>query len=299
MPPEAPPVLRAAFEASGSGAWLMRTVIECRLDHAHGFRLMLSLGDDRVRGDRQATEARLIGGQVDVIDTDWLSLARHRDAGLPLVAMAPYGAIFGALVARGEDGPDSLEALPGRRIGFVHAADKNWLLLRAACRERGFDPARDCLPRACGSKSALLAEFAAGRLDAALLYWHQVPSLLARGDARELCDLLELLPAEGGRAVPSTFFACTEALLAARPEAVAGFARAVDAASTLLRGDASLWQRMSGAEGRVGDALREKWLARVGLPWHPAMTTALQALARRLAVRETLPDGLFAAALTH
>lgn len=299
MSPEDLPVLRAAFEASGSGAWLMRTVVEHGLDRAHGFRLALDLGDDRVRGDRQATEARLIGGEVDLIDTDWLSLARHRDAGLPLVAMAPYGAIFGALVARTDGGPDSLAALPGHRIGFVHASDKNWLVLRAACREQGFDPARACQTRACGSKSTLLAEFMAGRLDAALLYWHQVPAVLAGGGARELCDLLALLPADGGRAVPSTFFACAESLLETQPAAVAGFARAVDVAADLLRRDAALWSRMSGAAGVAGEVLREKWLARVGLPWHPAMTTALQGLARRLAVRETLPDGLFAATLTQ
>ncbi|MCK9988056.1 MAG: lipopolysaccharide export system permease protein, partial [Azoarcus sp.] len=78
------PTLRGAFEATGSGAWLMRAIVACGLDEANGYRLALQLGDDRMRGERHATEARLIDGEVDLIDTDWLSLARHRAAGLPL-----------------------------------------------------------------------------------------------------------------------------------------------------------------------------------------------------------------------
>ena len=127
MPSKALPVLRAAFEATGSGGWIMATLLERGLDRAHGFRLDLALGDDRVRGGLQATEARLAAGEVDVIDTDWLSVARCRRQGLAITAVAPYGAIFGGLVARRDGALQSLADLPGRRIGVIHASDKNWL----------------------------------------------------------------------------------------------------------------------------------------------------------------------------
>jgi NitT/TauT family transport system substrate-binding protein len=306
------PTLRAAFEATGSGSWLMRAIVDGGLDRANGYRLVLELGDDRMRGARQATEARLIAGGVDLIDTDWLSLARHRAAGLPLAAAAPYGAIFGGLVAPRDGTLGALADLPGRRIGVVHAQDKNWLLLRAACREQyGFDPAAVAQCVETGSKTALREALHGGRVDGALLYWHQVPALVAGGEFVEVCDLVDLLdgPPGAGRRVPTTFFVFHEATLAAQPELVRGFARSVAAAAARLREDAALWRRVSGHAGdakggegeRAGAALRLKWLARVGLPWAPDMIAALGTLAARLAggtpgaARFELPDGIFAA----
>jgi len=305
------PIVRAAFEATGSGSWLMRAILDGGLDRAHGYRLVLELADDRMRGARQATEARLIDGQVDVIDTDWLSLARHRAAGLPLVAAAPYGAIFGGLVAPRDGALRSLADLPGRRIGVVHAQDKNWLLLRAACRQRhGFDPAAVAHCVATGSKTALREALQAGRVDAALLYWHQVPAQVAGAGFVEVCDLVELLDGlpGGGTRVPSTFFVFHDALVATQPALVRGFARSVGEAAARLRKDAVLWARISGLRcgagecGRVGAAVRRKWLARIGLPWAPHMIDTLGALAALLApdgAPHALPDGTFAAGFLH
>jgi len=301
MSPEAAPdlpLLRGGFELTGSGAWLMQTVIGQRLDDLYGFRLELRLGDDRVRAGRQSTEARLIENEVDLIDTDWLSLARYRRTGLPLVAVAPYGAIFGALVAPADGGVVSLADLPGKRIGVVREQDKNWLLLRFACRELGFDPARQCTLQACGSKSRLRDELEAGRLDAALVYWHQVPALVAGGRFVEVCDLLDLLPPGAGRGVPSTFFVCHERLLVEQPEVVHGLAGAIHAAARTLRDDEALWRCVSGAEPCHAEQLRKRWMARVGLPWTPAMAAELASLALRLEGKP-LPDGWLAADLTH
>jgi NitT/TauT family transport system substrate-binding protein len=300
------PALRAAFEATGSGCWLMRAIRDGGLDRANGYRLVLELGDDRMRGARQATEARLIAGEVDLIDTDWLSLARHRAAGLPLAAAAPYGAIFGGLVAPRDGALRSLADLSGKRIGVVHAQDKNWLLLRAACRQQfDFDPAAVAHCIETGSKTALREALHAGRLDAALLYWHQVPATVASGDFVEVCDLIELLnDLPGGMArAPSTFFVFHDAMLAAQPALVRGFARSVAEAAARLRADAQLWARVSGVAGDAGDgaALREKWLARIGLPWAPGMIDTLGTLAGLLAgrapgaARFELPGGVFAA----
>ncbi|NMG75629.1 ABC transporter substrate-binding protein [Aromatoleum diolicum] len=302
------PTLRAAFETTGSGCWLMRAILDGGLDRANGYRLALELGDDRMRGGRQATEARLIAGEVDLIDTDWLSLARHRAAGLPLAAAAPYGTIFGGLVAPRDGALRSLADLKGRRIGVVHAQDKNWLLLRAACRQHhDFDPAVHAQCVATGSKTALRQALQDGQVDAALLYWHQVPAQVANGDFVEVCDLVDLLNGLPGgvAAAPSTFFVFRDAMLAAQPELVRAFARSVADAAVRLRADADLWCRVSGvtwdSDDGVGEALRKKWLARIGPPWAPGMTDTLGTLAGLLAglapgaARFELPGGIFAA----
>ena len=288
------PLLRAGFEASGSGRWLMRTIVEYGLDHANGFRLQIELGGDQVRAGLQATEACLADAGADVIDTDWLSIARCRRAGITLAAAVPYGAIFGGLVAR-RGAFAALSELPGRRIGVVHPDDKNWLLLRAACRAlHGFDPELVCTRVDAGSKTALREHLAEGSLDAALLYWHQIPALVAGGAFVEACDLLEMLPLLGLRTVPSTFFVFSDALLAAQPDLVRGFARAASAAVNILRDDAAAWHAVTGTVPEEGQALRAKWLARISSDWNSAMQTDLRKLAHCLGDDE-LPDGVFAA----
>lgn len=291
MPDEVLPKLRAAFEATGSGAWLMRAILDCGLDVANGYRLELKLGDDRMRGASHATEARLISGEVDVIDTDWLSLARHRAVGLPLVAAVPYGAIFGGLVVPAAGRLGGLPDLFGARIGVVHVQDKNWLLLRAICRlHHGFDPAEVAQCIETGSKSALLEALRSGRLDAALVYWHQVPALVADGAFREVCDFAALLTSvPAARApVPTSFFVFHESLLQRLPALGQGFACSVAAAVVRLRTDADFWGRMSGVapDSPAGATLRLKWLARIGLPWQPGMAGRLRELAGLL----TPPD---------
>ena len=292
------PLLRAAFEASGSGRWLMRAIVELGLDRSNGFRLQLDLADDQVQGGLQATEARLAAATAEVVDTDWLSIARCRRSGIPLAAAVPYGAIFGGLVAR-RDGISRLRwlaDLPGRRIGVVHPDDKNWQLLRAACQLRhGFDPDTACTRFDAGSKTTLRQQLTSGTVDAALLYWHQVPALLATGDFVEVCDLLDLLPMLGVRTVPSTFFVFPDALLAARPDLVRGFGRAVQAAVRVLHEDAQVWHTVTGtaADDPAASSLRAKWLARVRSEWTTDMRTDLADLARFLGAAE-LPPGVFA-----
>jgi NitT/TauT family transport system substrate-binding protein len=274
----------------------MRTIAEHGLDQANGFRLQITLAGDQVQGGLQATEACLAGASADVVDTDWLSIARCRRTGMTLAAAVPYGAIFGGLVSR-LGSVAALSDLPGRRIGVVHADDKNWLLLRAACRAlHGFDPALVCTRIDAGSKTTLRAQLADGSVDAALLYWHQVPALLASGEFVEVCDLLDLLPLLGLRTVPSTFFVFPDALLRAQPDLVRGFARSVSAAVRLLRDDARAWHAVTGtdADEAGAQALRAKWLARIALDWDSAMRTDLRELACCL-IDDELPDGVFAA----
>lgn len=293
MPPEALPVLRAAFEATGSGGWIMSTLIERGLDRENGFRLELRLGDDRMRAGLQATEARLAAGEVDIIDTDWLSVARCRRQGLAISAVAPYGAIFGSLVAPAGSGIASLADLPGRRIGVVRPDDKNWLLLRAACRRQsGFDPESACRRVDAGSKTRLRQLLGSGEVDAALVYWHQAPALTAEG-CGEIRDLLDLLPVLETGVFPSTFFVIPDSLCAETPERVRGFSRAVGAAIAALRADPAAWRRAAGVGEGVAEALRQKWLARIGLPWRAGIADELAELANRL-TGERLPDGTLA-----
>ena len=298
------PVLRASFEATGSGHWLMQTIVDAGLDRRNDFRLDLKLSDDGVKGGLQATEARLAAGEVDFIDTDWLSIARCRRAGLKVTGAVPYGAIFGGLVVPSSSQVRVLADLPGCRIGVVRRLDKNWLLLRAVCKAtEGFDPEHACKLVETGSKSALRERLCGGELDAALLFWHQVPVLVGSGEFREVCDMLDLLPSLGVAEVPSTFFVFRDELVEAHPELVRGFARALRAAELLLREDVSAWQQAIGNRSADGPALRAKWLSRIKSGWQAGMAEELNKLAKCLGVLQTgtefdgLPEGTLSALL--
>lgn len=298
------PVLRASFEASGSGRWLMQTIVARGYDAQHGFRLQLSLSDDRVKGGLQATEARLAAGEVDFIDTDWLSIARSRRAGIPITGAVPYGAIFGGLVAPEAGGLRHLADLPGSTIGVVRRQDKNWMLLRAYCEQSlGFDPAAVCRLVEAGSKSALRELLENADVDAALLFWHQVPALVGGGDYIEVCDMLNLLADLGVSRVPSTFFVFQEALVEARPELVRGFGAALRDAHALLHADVDAWQEATHCHRPDWQALRSKWLMRMQPCWQPGMAADLGRLTEFLSAFDTearfngLPEGTLSASL--
>lgn len=298
------PVLRASFEATGSGRWLMQTIVDQAFDQANGFRLDIALSDDGVQGGMQATEARLLAGEVDFIDTDWLSIARCRRDGFGVTGAVPYGAIYGGLVAPDDGSVRSLEDLPGKSIGVVRRLDKNWLLLRAVCRRmHGFDPQIDCHMVEAGSKTALLEQLRAGEVDAALLFWHQIPALLAEGGFIEVCDMLDMLPLLGVRDVPSTFFVFRDDLVKYSPELIRGFARALRDAHKMLSERPAAWQAAAGVEGEECNLLRDKWLSRIKTEWQPDMEQDLNMLAFHLGDMQpetkfhALPQGTLSAAL--
>lgn len=264
--------LRAAFENTGSTRWMMQTIKHHGLDAKHGWRLELELLGDRVRGAWQSTEAALAQGLVDLIDTDWISIARARAGGLPLCAVAPYGTILGGLVAARGCGICGLDDLRRRRIGVVRRLDKNWALLRAACAGRhGFDLQASAIVVESGSKTQLRDDLRRGLVDAAVLHWQLIPQVLASGEFTEILDLADLPTELGADRAPTSFFACHDSLCTERPRLVQAFAASLADAVALLRDDADAWLAAvigAGAAGhaaapQVVRALRRKWLRRV------------------------------------
>jgi hypothetical protein len=81
-----------------------------------------------------------------------------------------------------------------------------------------------------------------------------------------------------------------------QPEIARGFSRAVAVAIRILREDVAAWRRAVGVDAisdGIAQALRTKWLARVGIPWQSGMIAELARLSTLLA-GQTLPAGTFA-----
>ncbi len=272
--------VRGAFEVTGSPSWIMRTIQRRELDGRHGFGLALELGGDAVKHSRQATEALLADGAADVIDTDWLSIARLRREGLPVTAVFPYGRIMGGVVVPAASAFHDLAGMRGKTIGVVHELDKNWLVVRAAClRRHGFDPEREARVVEAMSKTVLLDWLERGAVDAAVLYWHLVPNLVADGRFRQLCDVLDLLVEVSGSSPPTTFFVFREDFVAARAGLVRAFVEAYRDAVALMRASRALWAEAVAAPNGLDTApvraLRASWDRRVCTAWRPDDVLAL------------------------
>lgn len=306
-----PPTLRCAFEATGSPSWVMRTIQQRALDRRHGFHLDLAFGHDRGTKERQATEAALVEGAADLIDTDWISLARHREAGIKVAAVFPYGRIMGGLVVTTPSGITDLDGLRGRSIGVVRRDDKNWSVVRGACLlHYGFDPDAEADVDEALSKTTLLAWLESGRVEAALVYWHLVPRLTASGRFRQLYDVLDVLALLGVASPPTSFFICRDELIARQPDMIAGFIAAYREAVTMMRADNAVWRQ---AAAQMGDSsevlagLRTAWCRRVCTEWQSDDLDDLQRLFDRLTSLggenalgvAAIPAGSFALFPTH
>lgn len=261
------PTIRAGFEGSGSPRWLMRTIQAAGLDAAHGFGLeIVNLAEGR---HRHGTLGALAEGRVDLADADRQALALARADGLDLVAVAPYGRIYGSVVARRglPVAPAALAALKGARLGVLSLADKNWTLLADALTHRfGADLATVGRPIRLASRTELAAALDDGRIDFALAHWHQVPGLEAAGH-RVLIELPDLADLKGLPDAATTHFVMREADVAARPGLADAFCAALAGAARRMTINAAPWHALA-AEGAFAAALvpglRARWQARVG-----------------------------------
>ncbi|MCW2284115.1 NitT/TauT family transport system substrate-binding protein [Rhodoblastus acidophilus] len=263
------------------------------LDRRHGFDLELVLGGDL--GDRraQATQHVLAQGRADLIDTDWLSIARSQDTDAPLHAIFPYGKIVGALVVATGSGIEGLDELRGRRVGVIRASDKNWFVARAACRQRhGFDPQGIVQLAEALSKTTLLSWLESGEVEVAALPWHLAPRVTASGKFRQLCDVLDLLPELGAPSVPTTFFATRPEFAATHPKLVAAFIAAYRDAVAMMRADETLWREAAaqpGDDAVVLAGLRAAWLRRICDAWPENATSQLNDFFERLSRDSLVP----------
>jgi NitT/TauT family transport system substrate-binding protein len=303
------PVLRARFEHNGSPRYLLYTIKRLGLDHEHGFHLDVRLVSDALEGGMETVEARLQDGDADLIDIDYISTARERAEGASIVAIHPYGRTVGGLVTPVDSDIDGLEDLPGHRIGVVRRLDKNWILVRAACRQfYDFDPDETATPVEAGSKVELTRMIREGEVDGVLQFWPIVPEITETGPFREAFSVADLVQDLSGvdRKLPISTFLTSEAFLDRHPETIAGFRGAYQEAVSRLGSEDDLWEEiaerlMTYRDPTVAHAVRDGWREMVVADWDETTITGMERLFEHLLEVagpealgvEAIPDGTF------
>ena len=284
--PEGLPVMRARFEHNGSPRYLLYTMKRLGLDHEHGFHLDLELVSDELEGGVETVEAKLQDGDADLIDIDYISTARERADGAPIVAFHPYGRTVGGLVAHEDSDIDSLADLRGKRVGVVRRLDKNWILVRAACREsHGFDPDDAATPVEAGSKVELTRMIRAGEVDAVLQFWPIVPEITERGPYEEVLPMSELVQELSGtdNKLPISTFLTSEGYLDENRETARAFADAYRATVDRLVADDEPWEvvgekLMTHDDPAIVRAVRDGWRDMVVRDWDAETVAGMERL---------------------
>ena len=294
------PVLRVAVQAAGTVNWELATITAHHLDTDNGFRLEVQ--------DVAGTTAAMVafqGGAADAIVSDWLWVARERAAGRDYVFL-PYSRAVGGLMVPAGSPARTLADLKGGRIGIAGGpVDKSWLILRAyAQQEYGFDLAA-ATTQVYGAPPLIFRTALAGDVEGAINFWHFMARMEAAG-MRPLITVSEAAKALGlDPDTPLLGYVLKGETLRARPELVAGLARASRGAKTLLASDDAAWEplrpRMHAKTDAEFAALKAGFRAGIpaDTPVDEAAAGRLLALMARLGGAKltggvsTLPAGVF------
>jgi len=303
------PTMRARFEHNGSPRYLLYTIKRFGFDRDHGFHLDVQLVSDALEDGIETVEAQLQEGHADLIDIDYISIARERAEGADIVAFHPYGRTVGGLVAPEDSDIDGLEDLSGKRIGVVRRLDKNWILTRAACREyHDFDPDETATPVEAGSKVELTRMIREGEVDAGFQFWQIIPEITETGPYENVLPVSELVQrlSETDNKLPIAAFLTSGEYLNEQTETVRAFADAYRDAVDKLVADDDIWeeiseQLMSYDDPDVMRAVRDGWRDMVVRDWDEESVEGMYRLfdhlksvagAEALGVEE-IPEGTF------
>lgn len=169
---------------------------------------------------------------------------------------------------------------------MVRRLDKNWILVRAACRQfHGFDPDETATPVEAGSKVGLTQLLHDGDVDAILQFWPIVPEITERGPYTEVFPVSDLVQqlAETENRVPMSTFLTSEAYLDANEETVRKFAAAYRDVVDQLVAENDLWveigeKLMTDDDPVIVAAVRDGWRDMVVREWDAETVEGMEQL---------------------
>lgn len=255
--------LTIAAQAAGTVNWELDTIEHEGLDAAHGFDL-----DVRAVAGSSAGQIAFEAGEVDAIVSDWLWVARQRDAGRDYVFIPYSKAVGGVMVPEGSEA-QTLADLAGGEIGIAGGPlDKSWLILRAYARaEHDMDLVAET-SQAFGAPPLIFKAAVDGDLDGAVNYWHFQAKMEAEG-MRELISVAQAAEALGlDPETPLLGYVVRGEALRESPAMIEGLAAASRDAKRLLAADDAAWARLRPIMNADTDAQFEALVAgyREGIP---------------------------------
>jgi NitT/TauT family transport system substrate-binding protein len=289
--------LRVAEVVTGPERPVLAIIAAEGLDARNGFKLVA-----RAYGGEADARRALMGGDVDVILTDWLWAARQRAKGED-VSCAPASVAPQEVMVATEGPVTAIADLVDRRVGVGHdAGNPTWVMIKAAALSASRINL-DLTSRTFGPTPALATQLRAGNLDALVADWPEA-TMLRRYGFTPLIGTDDLARSFGVVGpVPTAVWAFRDATFTMRPSLIPAFMETSRAASRLLATDAKAWIRVRalypGADDKALAALRGAFAAGAVPHWGVSDAARMDDLAKRLAkvlgaeIPGPLPPGLF------
>lgn len=255
-------VVRVGVLKFGTVNWELKSMQHHGLDKANGFTLEIV---PFAGGD--ATRIALMGGEVDVVVSDWLWVSRQRAENRNL-SFVPYSSSVGAIMVPQDSDIQTLADLKGKNIGVAGGPlDKSWLLLQGMAKQEHQLDLGGENDIAFGAPPLLAEKAKDGELDAVLNYWHFCARLEAEG-FRRLVSAEEAANALGSSGPVSAIgYVFDESW--GDDGLAAGFVKASRETKQIMNDSDEEWQRLSDS-GAIKDSpealivLRDRF--REGIP---------------------------------
>ncbi len=275
QPVSAADLVRIASLKSGTLNWELDVIKTHGLDTKHGIDVQIV----PVAG-KQSADIMMMGGEADVILTDWIWVSQQRAAGKDFTFI-PYSRQVGGVIVPKDSPVANIGDLKGKKIGVGGGpTDKSWVLLQAFAKKKyGLDLARDAEP-VFAAPPLINEKLESGELDAAINFWHLAAKLKAKG-MKEIASVADAANELGlDPSVPLLGYVFSESWAKSHPAAVKGLAQASRKAKDILKTSDAEWERLRELIKPADDAqlaaLREGF--RAGIPDSPGMDEAKAAL---------------------
>ena len=166
----------------------LKTTLDNGIDAKHDFKLnVVGLAD------KKATAAAFLGGEVDVILTDYLWISMQRSAGADFT-FVPHSKSVGGIIVNPASNIASLKDLAGKKIGIAGGpVDKSWVILQAYANSVHSLNVRDDVELVFGAPPLINEKLMSGELDAVLNFWHYNARLKSAGmiELHSVADMLD------------------------------------------------------------------------------------------------------------
>jgi len=196
--------------------------------------------------NKSANEAvpQLLSGQLQVAQTDTLTLMQARSQGLPVRVIAGAGvqatdgedgaASAASVVAKPSSSIASAKDLVGKKVGVPAIKTQTWMNIRAVVDAAGGDSSSIQFVEVPPAQTIDLVQ--QGDVDAA------TPNepLASSAIAAQKVKLVHNTDAPGNKGVPSSVYVATEEFIAKNPDTVQKFAESIYAAAKEVNGNSEL-----------------------------------------------------------
>ena len=161
------PTIRLGALAYGTVNWELDTIKNNKLDEKYGFKL-----DVVPMGGGSASDIAFLGGEIDVMVSDFIWAAAQRAEGRDL-KFIPYSTAVGGIMVKADSGINSLKDLAGKRIGVAGGPlDKSWLILQAYAKQEGLLDLKADTKQEYGAPPIMFKAAMSGDIDGVINFWH-------------------------------------------------------------------------------------------------------------------------------